>query len=223
MTELLTTRQVQDLLKVDRITIYRMLNDGRLIGVKIGQQWRFHKHTVERLLGNARLISSPPPENDSGMFPTHCIQPIQNLFTQISQVGAVVVDNAGAPITEPSTPCDLCRQMLADKDGAAACRRSWSEIAAADGFGPFTCHAGLNYLRHPIHSEGQQVGWILVGHICWHAMEEAQLPGRALTEAERRDLPEWASHAGHAIEAIINERAAMLERFQAIADITKLP
>jgi excisionase family DNA binding protein len=37
----LTTRQVQNILQVDRITIYRMLQDGRLKGVKIGQQWRF--------------------------------------------------------------------------------------------------------------------------------------------------------------------------------------
>jgi excisionase family DNA binding protein len=50
MTDLLTTRQVQEILKVDRITIYRMLQDGRLKGVKIGQQWRFARREVERLL-----------------------------------------------------------------------------------------------------------------------------------------------------------------------------
>ncbi len=49
MEDLLTTREVQELLKVDRITIYRMLQDGRLHGMKIGQQWRFPKR-VERLL-----------------------------------------------------------------------------------------------------------------------------------------------------------------------------
>ena len=41
MDVLLTTREVLDMLKVDRITIYRMLQDGRIKGVKIGQQWRF--------------------------------------------------------------------------------------------------------------------------------------------------------------------------------------
>ncbi len=50
MDDLLTTKQVQDILKVDRITVYRMLNDGRLKGVKIGQQWRFPAREVERLL-----------------------------------------------------------------------------------------------------------------------------------------------------------------------------
>jgi excisionase family DNA binding protein len=221
MNELLTTRQVQDLLKVDRITIYRMLNDGRLKGVKIGQQWRFHAHEVERLLGGSE---SPVAALDlpARAFPTHCIQPIPNLFTQISRVGAVLVDNAGAPPTAPSTVCELCRGMLATERGAAACRQTWREIAAADGFGPFTCHAGLNYLRHAIHSDGQQVGWILVGQVFWQAGESAPNNARALTEEERRNTPEWAGYAGHAIEAILNERAAMVERLQAIADITKL-
>lgn len=47
MDDLLTTRQLQDLLRVDRITIYRMLNDGRLRGFKVGGQWRFSPREVE--------------------------------------------------------------------------------------------------------------------------------------------------------------------------------
>ncbi|MCA9947998.1 MAG: helix-turn-helix domain-containing protein, partial [Anaerolineales bacterium] len=38
MEDLLTTRQVQELLQVDRTTVYRMRKDGRLTGVKVGQQ-----------------------------------------------------------------------------------------------------------------------------------------------------------------------------------------
>ncbi|MCA9936705.1 MAG: helix-turn-helix domain-containing protein [Anaerolineales bacterium] len=51
MDDLLTTKQVQDLLQVDRTTVYRMLKDGRITGVKVGQQWRFHRQEVENLLG----------------------------------------------------------------------------------------------------------------------------------------------------------------------------
>ena len=58
MDDLLSTRQVLNILKVDRITIYRMLQDGRLQGVKIGQQWRFTRSAVERLIGGAM----PQPE-----------------------------------------------------------------------------------------------------------------------------------------------------------------
>ena len=50
MNELLTTRQVQETLKVDRTTIYRMLKDGRLNGVKVGSQWRFPRLEIEAVL-----------------------------------------------------------------------------------------------------------------------------------------------------------------------------
>ena len=51
MGDLYTVKQVQDLLKVDRITVYRMLQDGRLKGIKIGHQWRFNASELEHLLG----------------------------------------------------------------------------------------------------------------------------------------------------------------------------
>ena len=38
MPNLLTAKEVQELLSVDRTTIYRMLKDGRLKGVKVGNQ-----------------------------------------------------------------------------------------------------------------------------------------------------------------------------------------
>jgi excisionase family DNA binding protein len=59
MDDLLTTRQVQEILQVDRITIYRMLQDRRLKGVKIGQQWRFARREVERLLNSEVKLTSP--------------------------------------------------------------------------------------------------------------------------------------------------------------------
>ncbi len=76
MNDLLTSRQVQEILKVDRITIYRMLNDGRFKGVKIGQQWRFHLSDVERMLG----IVSTEEESAQVIGPTpsshYCIPTI---------------------------------------------------------------------------------------------------------------------------------------------------
>ena len=47
MDALLTVRHLQDLLQVDRITIYRMLDDGRLRGFKVGGQWRFSRQAIE--------------------------------------------------------------------------------------------------------------------------------------------------------------------------------
>ena len=50
MDTLLTTRQLEDLLQVDRVTIYRMLDDGRLQGFKFGSQWRFSREAIETWL-----------------------------------------------------------------------------------------------------------------------------------------------------------------------------
>ncbi len=47
MTELLTTRQVQALLHVDRTTIYRMVESGELPALRVGKQWRFARKQVE--------------------------------------------------------------------------------------------------------------------------------------------------------------------------------
>ena len=68
MTDLLTTRQVQDILKVDRITIYRMLQDGRLKGVKSAPSGASH---------NRRWNASWKAELPSGI-----LAPIQILYFQ---------------------------------------------------------------------------------------------------------------------------------------------
>ena len=80
MPELLTTKQLQDLLKIDRITVYRMLNDGRLKGVKIANQWRFPQNEIDRLMGEEPEKEEPEEfENSIPDFPSDCIQNVQEI------------------------------------------------------------------------------------------------------------------------------------------------
>ena len=37
----LTTQDVQQLIRVDKSTIYRMAESGRIPAIKVGRQWRF--------------------------------------------------------------------------------------------------------------------------------------------------------------------------------------
>ena len=123
MGELITTRQVQDILQVDRITIYRMLKDGRLNGVKVGNQWRFHAKDIERMLS-----PDVPPEQPyapSEILPLHCIQVIQEVFAEILDVGAVTTDVEGRPASEISNSCDFCNLILDSSSGRQACMDSW--------------------------------------------------------------------------------------------------
>jgi excisionase family DNA binding protein len=48
--EYLTTRQLQEILHVDRTTIYRMADGGRVPAVKVGSQWRFPRRAIEHWL-----------------------------------------------------------------------------------------------------------------------------------------------------------------------------
>jgi excisionase family DNA binding protein len=248
MDELLTTRQVQEILKVDRITIYRMLRDGRLKGVKIGQQWRFPQSEVNRLLGRrgeeAELIASG---SEAG-FPIHCMQTIQDLFSEVSQIPAVVVDMEGQPLTQPSSPCAFCQAIMGSQVGGEACRASWRSFAVASQGGSqyFACHAGLQYVGAPLVDKSGQVGLFLVGQIYWQApdlREESErvrrlaqvssVPASTLLAAaasiqvippeQHEKVESWPFTAARAINSILRERVGFIERLQQIANLTQIP
>jgi excisionase family DNA binding protein len=47
---LLTALEVQDLLHIDRSTVYRMAEDGRLPAIRVGRSWRFPAERIQALL-----------------------------------------------------------------------------------------------------------------------------------------------------------------------------
>jgi excisionase family DNA binding protein len=247
MANLLTTRQVLDILKVDRITIYRMLQDGRIKGVKVGSQWRFQREEVDRILGVNQPSPEPvQPKTDLGGFPTHCVQTIQDLFSEVGQVSALVIDSEGEPLTEISHPCRYCQIILQSLPGQAACRASWKEFAKQTGAGSryFTCHAGIQYISVPIVDNDKTIGYFLVGEFYWqapNAHEEAERSQRLVTilhlsaetltqaantipviETEQHSRVEaWPAAAARAVQTILHERIGFIERLQQIANLTK--
>lgn len=249
MTDLYTVRQVQQILKVDRITIYRMLNDGRLKGIKIGQQWRFPHTEIDRLLGVPES-TEPIPESEPGLidntFPTHCIQTIQNLFADISRIGAVVVDLNGDNLTTFSRPCAFCSLMMTSPSGRAACKACWKDTAEnAPSTSSFTCHAGLNYLAAPIYDRGNQIGALITGQFYWqapdryeetervqqlartHHIDPAQLQNAALEiqvlpVEKHAQIENWPKSTVEAMHSILNERSGFLDRLKQIANLTQL-
>ena len=48
--EILTIREVADLLKLHPKTVNKLANSGKLPGYRIGRQWRFRKSEVLKLL-----------------------------------------------------------------------------------------------------------------------------------------------------------------------------
>jgi excisionase family DNA binding protein len=59
---LLTALEVQELLHIDRSTVYRMAEDGRLPAIRVGRSWRFPADRIEALLdsGQADAASGSP-------------------------------------------------------------------------------------------------------------------------------------------------------------------
>jgi ligand-binding sensor protein len=139
-----------------------MLKDGRLSGVKVGQQWRFDQASVDALLSGG-CPTEQLPSRPSDVLPIHCIQPIQDVFAEVAGVGAITVAPDGAPLTEQSSTCRFCALVQATPAGRLACQQSWRQIADAEPGAFATCHAGLSYAYGAIGVAGEAVASIIAG------------------------------------------------------------
>lgn len=163
MDDLLTTRQLQNLLRVDRITIYRMLKDGRLRGFKVGGQWRFSRTEIEAWLEEQRTrtphipAAAPPGEGSlplSQVLPLSCVRAIQAVCAEAMGIAIVTTDMRGVPLAGVSNTCDFCASIRATRPGQLGCSESWR--GQPDGQ-VRACHAGLLCASLPISVGGQPV------------------------------------------------------------------
>jgi excisionase family DNA binding protein len=168
LDSLLTTRQLQALLQVDRITIYRMLNDGRLQGFKVGGQWRFTRQAIEQWLQEqqASLGVAAAPESTVDLqpsaeaLPLTCVRAIQGVFADALGVGTMTTAVSGSPLTPVANSCAFCNLILGSQAGRQRCIASWQAGAVERGSAPprlATCHAGLRYVWGRIEVRGQFV------------------------------------------------------------------
>jgi len=248
MNELLTTKQVQDQLQVDRTTVYRMLKDGRLQGVKVGQQWRFPRPEVESLLSG-----TPAPSQEEGpqlsleILPVHCLQSIQDVSAEAVEVGAIITDTEGQPITEISNSCEFCNLILSTDSGRQACIESWRKLAEQHEKMPqfSTCHAGFQYARARIEAHGVSPAMFVAGQFFTapvepdvrqaqikqlakkHGLDAAELTAvdqlqKILDEETQTKISHWLQKLADTFTLISLERADMLDRLQRIASISAI-
>ena len=172
----MTTKQLMEILRVDRTTIYRMMNDGRLPAMRVGGQWRFSRQAIDAWLNEqhsapmvtAQAAPASPDKKislDSNILPISCLQPIQEIFAQTSDVGAVTTDLGGKPIMTMSNPCSFCNLILSTEKGRAKCQASWKKLAHQNDLHPRLekCHAGFTYARGRILVEKQFIAMFFVG------------------------------------------------------------
>jgi excisionase family DNA binding protein len=196
--DLLTTKQLEELLQIDRTTIYRMLKDGRLTGVKVGNQWRFKRWDVEMLLS-----STPCPESGSEhgpqstsytpstkIIPPGCLQVIQDVFAESAGVGAVIITSNGELLTKLSNCCRFCNLIMASGLGRRSCVNLWRELANQPEDHPrfVTCHAGLQYIGAHIKVNGHFEGMLVAGQFYAQPPEVGEEQARIDQLAKELDL-----------------------------------
>ena len=191
MTDLMTTNQVQELLQVDRTTIYRMVENGRLPAIRVGKQWRFPRPEIERWLQAQTVVSNSGPASvlaesaimpassspaDSKpvvsaalreLFPLSCIQLIQDAFADILGVMMVATDMQGQPVTAISNPCGFYMALTQDPNAMLQCIRTWQHLAADSAIEPkfYPSEMGLLCARGLIRVGSELKGMVVIGGI----------------------------------------------------------
>lgn len=197
MTDLLTTKQVQTLLRVDRTTIYRMVEAGQLPAIRVGKQWRFAPAEVDRWLKGGRYGSLPEVAANSGpvsvsvldsddptprladLLSLDCAQAVQDAFADMLGVTIVITDMQGKPVTKISNPCGFFEALLSgNPDGWQHCVNTWKQMARHVALEPrFSLNEmGLMCSRGLIRSGAELKGMVVVGGIApdtWPPTPEA--------------------------------------------------
>jgi excisionase family DNA binding protein len=178
MAEMLTAKDIQDMLQVDRSTIYRMAENGRIPAVKVGKQWRFSSDAIDTWLKaqSASPVSSPEiqpaVEITSGddlasLLPIECVQLIQDTFADTLGVMVVITDMEGNPITDVSHTCGLFDAISDVPDAVHKCIESWHSLANTIDLEPkyMVSHLELLCARGLIRVGSELKGMVVVGGI----------------------------------------------------------
>lgn len=183
MITMLTAKEVQQLLQVDRSTVYRMAEDGRLPAIKVGKQWRFPADQLQQWLGSQVEISRTQPHSQEDMqttagdpsggsdlakmLPLECVQLIQDSHAELLGVMLVITDLDGNPVTEPSNPCGLFSAISGQPGAVQRCISSWHDLGQLLNIEPQyqKSHLGLHCARGLIRVGKELTGMVVAGCI----------------------------------------------------------
>jgi len=172
---LLTTKQVQELFQVDRSTIYRMAEDGRLPAVKVGRQWRFPSDHVALLLGpQGETAPSPSPELTAErasvldqVLPPDIAQAVADLAADLFGIMAVVTDIDGHALTTVSNPCGYFDAVFNAVYTPDRCSEGWRKLGEEIDLEPHFVPSHLGFLcaRSFIRIGTALAGMVIVGGV----------------------------------------------------------
>jgi excisionase family DNA binding protein len=163
---LLTAQQVQGMFGVDRSTVYRMAEDGRLPALKIGRQWRFRPEEIDRLLAASPGATRSNDARTSAL-PAGTAAAVLAVAADLLGVMMVATDMQGRPLTRVANPCAWFAARAEDSDSVAECVAEWKLLADELDFEPQfrTGLLGFECARAYIRSGSSLVGMVLAGGV----------------------------------------------------------
>jgi excisionase family DNA binding protein len=218
--ELLTTREVQSLVRLNRVTIYRLIREGEFPAIKVGGQWRFPRKAVEAWLNEQSSPQRPQPQVEEATRPltldeifTHSeLKPVLKAFAEATGLSVVVIDNQGNPLADCMECNPFCSAIQQMSTGQKACFDIHRQPTNTGGE-LLSCHAGLYYLAAPIELNGEPAAQVVMGPF---VIDEAHLL------AIQESLPIIASKFGadliqlqdnlHTVQQVSPEQARLLGR-----------
>jgi len=195
MADMLTAKDVQNLLQVDRSTVYRMAEAGRLPAIKVGKQWRFPAAQIQEwmttqmgvpvstmgIIPTTPLSQRSQKSNGNGglvdLLPLQCVQLIQDSHADLLGVMLVITYMNGVPITQPSRACGLFAAINKRPDAVQRCISSWHDLGQALTIEPafHMSHLGLLCARGLIRVGTELQGMVVAGCVApdeWPPSEE---------------------------------------------------
>ncbi|MCP4360230.1 MAG: helix-turn-helix domain-containing protein [Chloroflexi bacterium] len=175
MPEMLTAKDVQSLLQVDRSTVYRMAEAQRLPAVKVGRQWRFPADQIQNwLVKQANPLALMPDVTENSRvsplplieeLPLTCVQLIQDTFADSMGIMMIMADMNGRPVTEVSNSCGLFSATM--PQAMDKCTQQWQQMATTIDLEPkyIVSHLQLLCTRGLIRQGTQLRGMVFAGGI----------------------------------------------------------
>jgi len=203
---LLTALEVQELLHIDRSTVYRMAEDGRLPAIRVGRSWRFPAERIHALLAASpgrdaverplRVVETTADGTDEASPADGADGPAVNVAAAGSAISVaaellgvmmVVTDMHGRPVTDVVNQCEWFASHGAEPGVLDRCVAEWRDLADHPDLAPrFQAGAlGFQCARAFIRHGSTLVGMVLAGGVS-PAIDGATDPDlHHLDEAER--------------------------------------
>lgn len=176
--KLLTTKEVEKLIQLNRVTIYRLIREENFPAVKLGGQWRFPEQQVQEWLATHGYVSRPTPPSP----PPAPAQTLEQLFNSIEVVTLLnaFATSMNLSVTALSADgivlvdCPSCRHPVcqfvqeASQDGdMCLAHRNPADLSQKDPQRPhiFDCVAGLKYLQAPVEANQKVIAYVMMGPI----------------------------------------------------------